>query len=209
MYLTFYTKYFINIIIALFNIRPKRLSEAGVTTMSDDSNPIVAGSDDERLLLSLLKRLPPFLPLDVFHELSKRVMLTAVETVCLRTGENGIEVFLTRRSPDDEYYPNLWHSPGTMLRADDAPRQMNVAAGYESAFRRLEEKELHLKFVDTPRLVGSRLYSSPRGSENSMVFLAEIEGEPENGKFFPVDELPADLVESHRGIIAIAVRHYE
>ena len=56
-----------------------------------------------------------------------------------------MEVFLTKRPENDEYYPNMLHSPGTILRASDRP------GSYLDAFERVQKNELGVDFMSPPK----------------------------------------------------------
>ncbi len=80
------------------------------------------------------------------YALARIVTFVPIETVVLRRKDDRIQVLLTRRPSDDEYYPGMIHIPGTILRASD--RRI------EDAFARVQEGEIKKKFSRKPEFVG-------------------------------------------------------
>lgn len=152
----------------------------------------------------------------LYNTFAPKCAFTAIETVFLKRDNRGhVNVLLTKRPPNDAYYPNQWHSPGTMLRGADVPKETKTNPdvpkfdGYKEAFDRLVEGELKLQFRGEPKQVKSFLHFTPRGPENALIFLCELDGEPKVGRFFDIMELPPDLIEHHHRIIYTAVKAFE
>src|SRR5581483_10648257 len=149
------------------------LSESEVTQAAD--------------LLSRLK--PGFLPLKIFHEVTRLTVMPIVEVVPLRLARSGkIEILLLQREADDPVWPGQLHVPGTVIRATDTPGSFNTP------LQRVLTKELNGTKTSEPMFVKSILHHSGRGIEASQIFWVKVEGEPTEGKFYDVDSLPQSLV---------------
>lgn len=161
--------------------------------------------DEINTLVGLLKKLEPgFLPLDIFMEFARIVVMPIIEFVPLRTGPDGqTEILLLEREPSDVLWPNMLHAPGTVVRATDTEKTMYLA------FDRILNDELKGTSVSAPHYVGSILHESRRGVEHAQIYWVEVIGELKIGKFYPVSSLPINLIESQNNFIKEAVRSYE
>lgn len=151
---------------------------------------------EEGILITLLAKLSQrkSYSREVFEALSRTSPRIAIEAVALRKREGVIEVFLTRRPPDD-VYANLLHVPGTIIRNKEK---------FTETWERLEE-EFRAPVVSEPKLVEVfNNLKERRGHFISLVFACEISGEPATGKFFPIANLPDDLIDHHRPMIIAA-----
>lgn len=130
----------------------------------------------------------------------------AFEIVSVRRGLNGWEVLLEQRPSRDvapeEAFPGEWHSPGV------GGRKALVVDGETDAteqnfFRLLERRELTpAKFKSgTPIFVDRAFVSDHRGAYLTLIYLAQLEGVPARGHFFPIDALPEPLVGTHQRTI--------
>lgn len=148
---------------------------------------------------------PGFLPYPIFEQIARLVTLPIIEFVPLRHGNSGIEVLLIRRSSDDPIFPNLEHTPGTVIRATDLE-----ARDHKNwpAFQRILEDELLQTKVGSPHYVGSMFHSSKRGTEQAQIYWLEILEEPKVGTFYPLDELPANLMDSQLKFIKLAAENF-
>ena len=163
-------------------------------------------SDDEiQQTADLLKRFEPgLLPYPVFEQIARLVALPIVEFIPLRKVNGTVEVLLIARPDDDALWPGMLHTPGTVVRATDFGSESPMWAPYH----RIIHDELHDLELGAPQYVGSLLNKSKRGAEQAQIYWVEVLGEPKEGKFYPVDDLPADLMESQKTFIAEAVRHF-
>lgn len=155
---------------------------------------------DERQLVSLLRQLQPgFQSLDIFLELMRIMVASVYEVVPLRSGPAGtVEVLLLQRDADDPFWPAMWHTPGTVLRAPDTAQPSLPIARIKAELGGTELSE--------PVFVYNLLHTSKRGAEQAQVYWAEVQGEPKKGTFFPAASLPADIVPSQYEFIEQAVR---
>jgi len=145
----------------------------------------------------LAKITPGYLPKPLFLQVTRLVVTTTVEVVPFRKGAGGdIEVLLTRRDPDDPYWPNMLHTPGAVVRASDAE------GTYQDALERVLEGELHgIHTIGAPVFVEHLLHRVARGMESAIVHYVEVADNPTEGTFYPVERLPEDLVGTQAGFI--------
>lgn len=159
-------------------------------------------SQEEDLMVKFISKIEPYSMSAKTHEaVAQKFCLTAIETVILREREGKIEVLLVRRPQYDNYYANMWHTPGTILRSTDH--------SYAEAWGRTQLDELDVKFAITPKFVASIVLPTLRGTEHSMIFYTHISEEPKVGQYFPVDALPEDLVTQHFPVIEAAAKAYQ
>src|SRR3989338_9972097 len=98
---------------------------------------------ETKKLESLLARATYPLPENLFYYIARTFPMVAIETVIWRAPRRkhgGLKVLLLRRSPRDPFWPNLWHSPGSILRNRET---------FHSAFKRIS-KEFGASFAKTP-----------------------------------------------------------
>lgn len=166
----------------------------------------MALSDDEiTTVTQLLGKLEPgFLPLPIFLEVARLTVTSTLELVPLRLRGDVVEVLLVKRPPDDPHWAGLPHTPGTVLRATDPPD------GLATALQRLLGKELPgLTLASEPVFLKHLFHQVRRGVENTLVFFAEVDGEPTEGEFCPVGQLPPDLVDTQVDFIKEAAAAYQ
>lgn len=155
-------------------------------------------------LTELLGRLEPgFLPFSVFQEVTRLVATPIVEVVPLRIQDGTTEILLIPRPDDDPVWPGQLHVPGTTVRASD------TSGSFDDAFNRIFKGEIASVKVRMSQFVLNILHHSGRGMEASQVHWAEVEGEPEEGKFYDVNNLPDGLVASQRDFIPAAIEDFK
>jgi hypothetical protein len=156
-------------------------------------------------LVKLLKELEPgFLPYDIFVEIARLVVLPIIEFVPLRMNKEGdVEVLLLSRGKDDPLWPDMLHTPGTVIRPTDREGEMYLA------FERITKDELNATLVSRPYYVGSVFHGSKRGMEQSQVFWVEVLEEPKIGKFYSANKLPVQLIDSQQRFIEQAVKNFK
>ena len=162
-------------------------------------------SEEVDAVANVLKRLKPgFLPLPIFLEVARLTVTPIVEVVPLRLGSGGkVEVLLTQREGNDPTWAGLLHTPGTVVRASDEE------GGYKDAFKRIFEGELAgTTIIGEPVLVGGVLHKVKRGMEASQIYWAEVSGESRQGIFYPVDQLPENIIDAQVEFVRNAAKHY-
>jgi len=155
----------------------------------------------------LLGKLEPgFLPLPIFEQVARLVALPVLELVPFRWHGDAVEVLLIQRSSDDPLWPGMWHTPGTVVRATD----LYTDDGKDWApFNRLMHDELKETPIGKPRFVASLLHQSKRGVEQAQVYWVEVLGEAHTGQFFPLPNLPDNLIASQRKFIEEAITSFK
>lgn len=162
--------------------------------------------DKDQQLAALLREYESgFLPYPVFEQIARLIALPILEFIPLRKGATDIEVLLIARSADDPFWPGLLHTPGTVIRADDINE--DHTANWP-AFERIVKDELQGTKTGSPHYAGSQLHKSKRGVEQAQIYWVEVVGQPAVGTFYPVNDLPAALVDSQQSFIGLAVSSY-
>ena len=152
---------------------------------------------DIATLTKLLKQLEPgFLPYDVFVQMARLNVLSIIEFVPMRRTPDGtVEVLLLSRGPEDSIWPNMLHTPGTVIRPTDTEGELYIA------FQRILKDELDDTPVSQPHYVGSVLHKSRRGTEHAQIYwvvsfvLIWVLGK----------QLPSELIEEQKKFINLAV----
>ncbi len=154
---------------------------------------------EEEQLVGLLKKLSPgFLPYDIFLQVARLTVLPIIEFIPLRKINGIVEVLLLRRDSDDSLWPNELHTPGTVIRTTDLDSDNHLA------FKRILEDELASTKVTEPYYVGSNLHKSRRGAEQAQIFWVEVLEEPKAGKFYNVNALPKEMMQSQVSFVKLA-----
>jgi hypothetical protein len=157
----------------------------------------------------LLKKLKPgFLPYPIFEQIARLVALPIIEFIPLRRSGDKVEVLLLDRGPEDSLWPNMLHTPGTVIRATDlvvSENQQNWPA-----FDRILKEELRGIKVGSPHYVGSIFHESKRGAEQAQLYWIEVyEEAPKSGKFYDAEELPENFIKSQDAFVRAAVRSFK
>jgi hypothetical protein len=151
----------------------------------------------------LSKLEPGLLPFSIFVEVARLSVMPIIDVVPVRIGQGGgIEVLLIQREPGDLYWPNMWHNPGTVIRATD------VDPNYREALMRIFQGELGISELLECHFVSAFLHATKRGTESTRVYWTELSEQPKMGTFFDIDELPEEMIESHVELIRMAALAY-
>jgi hypothetical protein len=154
----------------------------------------------------LLHQLQPgWMPWDIFKEVARITVTSVIELVPLHRGKTGLEVLMTRRPVDDVFWPNQWHTPGTILRATDTGLTL------ASAFNRLFTEELQdTTRVGKPTFIDTLFCTNVRGTTLALVHWVELSANaPHVGQYFPITQLPNDRVQGQEILIEMAVKHFQ
>lgn len=162
-------------------------------------------SEEIDQLTGLLKKLEPgFQPFPIFEQIARLVVLPIIEFVPLRVNNSGgVEILLTE--PDDRLFSGILHTPGTVIRATDMDSEGLKNWG---AFNRILHDELLDTLVGDPHYVGSIFHASKRGPEQAQVYWVKVVGNNKIGEFYPVDNLPANVMESQVSFIKMAADNF-
>lgn len=124
----------------------------------------------------------------VFNEIAGHVPLPFVEVVFLRDGDDGrVATLLIPRPDNDEFWPGMWHTPGTALRNTDFEREdKNPLNG---ALERIRG-EVGGDFLYPPVFVGNFFVLARRGAGVAAAYYTGFSGERrEDNKWYPVEKL--------------------
>lgn len=149
---------------------------------------------DTLMAAALLSRLPPGRqPLPIFTQIARIRRLPSTELVVFEPDKSRPRVLLTRRKPDDPFWPNSWHIPGVVHDAADP--------GLDDVLDRLVRAEFEGLETTPPALFKRYFRTTERGPEDITAYLARAIGEPAVGQYFKVDELPEDIIKAHPPLI--------
>ncbi|MEP6710168.1 MAG: hypothetical protein ABJA64_00420 [Candidatus Saccharibacteria bacterium] len=146
---------------------------------------------------AIIHQLPRgFLPKQLFYAIAEKTVINTIEMMILRFNKGIIEILLTQRPPDDPYWPNAWHIPGTVLLSTDSE------GDYSSAFFRIFDGELAGKVVplSKPSFVVTKFWDNGRGRELDQVFFVDTLVEDINlddGRFYSIEELPEGILKAY------------
>lgn len=166
------------------------------------ANSPQSSSQIDAIAAGLSKLKPGFLPLSIFLEITRLSVTPIIEVVPLRSNDKCTEVLLLERSADDPYWPNQFHTPGTVLRPTDQEHN------YSDAFQRIFKDELKLNVTLNPVFVTTIFHRVARGSELALIFYLEITTESPKGTFYKSDSLPANIVSTQVGFIDKCIESY-
>ncbi|MFA6522552.1 MAG: NUDIX domain-containing protein [Patescibacteria group bacterium] len=126
------------------------------------------------------------LPEWYFFALERTVPIPAFELLVTKKTNEGEQIFLIKRPADDPTWPSLWHFPGTIQRYFDTFEDIEKRWAEELGLRSLPQK---------PKLLTIR-FDEDRGRHAHLLHHLEVSAETEfpTGSFFPVDDLPNDMI---------------
>ena len=154
-----------------------------------------------KLAAELDKYDPGYLPEPLFLSIIRLAVLTAIEFIPLRKGPNGaIQVLLFKRPAEDPIWPNMSHTPGTVVRPTDAT--------FEDAFVRLFQDELHMDNPIEPIFIKTEIIQYKRGAGTAIEYIVPFNQEPSEGIFYDIDNLPLDLIQEQKPMIISAAEKF-
>lgn len=150
----------------------------------------------------------------LFHEIARLATLASVELVPLRgADESNVEVLLTQR-PEGDTWEGQWHVPGTIILPTDPLAHPH---DYEAPLARLigpdSELKSGVKAVGEPVNIDTERRKTKRGDELAVIHYVEVDGEPEDGRFFSAHQFPEyvpipGVIDHHVGFVQRAVSAY-
>lgn len=163
-------------------------------------------SDDVDRLTNMLSALEPGeLPVPVFFQIARLMVVPTVELVPLRMIDGKAHVLMLQREASDPIWPGQWHTPGRVLRIGE----MDGDRGLSLVFSRLLERELDGVRLAEPVFVCCEFRRVQRGPEFTAVHLVEVlDDHPNRGTFFPLDDLPESVIDHQLAMIHKAGKHY-
>jgi len=150
-----------------------------------------------------LKKLKPgFLPFDLFYQFNRLKVTITIEVVplCLDP-EGNVNVVLFDRGPNDAWWPNLYHTPGTCLLDGDIPKEDEWGLPTR-AFERLKINELGgIKLIGQLKFINNLSHQTVRGPESVHVYIQEVDYESAKSYLFPVSNLPKNILDHQINMI--------
>jgi hypothetical protein len=149
---------------------------------------------------------PGWQPLEIFREIARITVLPIYEIVLFHIDpvSREVKVLLVQRPADDTWWPNSWHVPGTVMLSTD-----EFASGndFHAPLDRIIKDEIQgtISLVSEPKLLLTERRKSKRGHELAMIYWVEVHGEPKNGKYYGLNELPSDMLEHQIRLIEAAM----
>lgn len=160
--------------------------------------------ENNKQLVMLLSELKVgVLPLEVFQQVARLVVLPILELVPLRVHGGAVEVLLLKRPINDLLWPSQWHTPGSVIRAYDE------GSDASDALKRVINEELKGIKIGTPKFIKSLLNQNERGKEWANIFWAEVLEAPKVGEFFNSNSLPSNTMASQLSFINDAVNDFK
>jgi hypothetical protein len=155
-------------------------------------------------VVQILKKMEPgLLPFEVFHQIARLYVTSIIEVVPLRKKDDQIVTLLLQRDKDDPVWPNMMHTPGTVVRASD---ESNT---FKDAFSRILKDELcKIDLVSEPQFVDYEFHQVKRGKEMALVFYVEYRGKIKCGREVIVNQLPKNIVDTQLDFIKKAVNKF-
>ncbi len=161
-------------------------------------------AEEEKELVRLLKIVEPgFLSYPIFKEMARINVMSIIEFVPLRIKNRSIELLLIQRSEHDDFWPNEFHTPGTVVRSTDIDNLPH------SGFERIIEDELGGIKISSPHFVGNLTHRGKRGIEQAQVYFVEVLEDPKIGDFFRIDNLPENLMEQQQKFIDQSIKSFK
>ena len=156
--------------------------------------------NDKNIALSLENIEAGYLEENLFNQIARLGVLSYLEYLAFRTVKGRVEVLLTKRSPQDRFWSNLYHNPGTVLRPND--QDMSFA----SALARLNEE--FNKEMPMPFFGGLWFESLERGTGLGLITWAEVR-DIKIGEYFDVLSLPSNMIKGQARYIKKAAQNYQ
>jgi len=185
------------------------IAETAMTSVEAPSPQKLEKEDVEQLVILLDKLQRGYQPYEVFKKLAEKLVTPTIELLPIRTTESGeVQVLLTKRPDDDEFWPGQWHIPGSIILASDEEGSL------KSAYSRVLDGELGgaVQPQDEPQLVGQQFWEVERGREldalHYVVADPNKELPEEIGTFFPIDQLPENVIKHHQVMIPKIMEAY-
>lgn len=161
-------------------------------------------SDNEiKNIANKLKKLEPgFLPFDLFYQFNRLKVTITIEVIPLCFDlNNQVNVVLFNRGPDDPWWPNLYHTPGSCLTDGDILDQDEWGLPTRT-FKRLKETEFgDIKLIDQPQFVNNLSHQTNCGPESVHVYIQEVDYQSAKNDLFPVDKLPKNMMDHQINMI--------
>jgi hypothetical protein len=169
---------------------------------------------EEILLWWLLPKLTGLLSRKLFLIECRRRVGSALEGIFYHTRDGRKEVLLKRRAlkPDDVYSGKL-DVFGTVIRTTDLlfltdEDWDHPYRSYKKVLLRIMEEAGLKRFGAPPRIATARLLMGDRGPVSQTIVLLRVhDDDTPEGEWYPIDELPPDLIWEHTSLINLAAQY--
>ncbi len=128
-----------------------------------------------------------WLPNWAFHEVEH--VAPSAELWVLKETDRGTEIFLVKRPASDPYWPNKWHSPGTIGKITDT---------YERVFKRLAEELGETELPGKPELLTTDIaINDARDTTVHIFHTVHVNKDVKfsTGEFHPINNLPQPFMD--------------
>jgi len=173
--------------------------------MSNHQNNLTNKKSVARAAEILSSLEPGFLPKPIFEQFTRLCVTPIIELVPFRLNSKGdIEILLKKRPKNDPDWPDMLHTPGTVLRAT------NIDDGIENALKRIATDELKIHKIPTPSLTGPPLFHRVnRGVELASIYYVDLSNVKVEGDWHEVNNLPDRIVSTQIEFINIALEKFK
>jgi len=150
-----------------------------------------------------LKKLEPgFLPFDLFYQFNRLKVTITIEVVPLCLNPDGdVMVVLFNRGPNDPWWPNLYHTPGSCLSDEDISIEDEWGLPTKTFFRLKNTEFGDIKLIDQPQFINNLSHQTKRGPESVHVYIQEVNYESAKNHLFPVANLPENMMDHQINMI--------
>lgn len=146
------------------------------------------------LVAKVLQRYKPGqVPPEIFNQIMKLNKPVAVEVFNVKDVDGNFYVNMVMRSPDDEFWPNQHHIPGSIMRANDT---------IESTIMRVMNRELGVNIPQEElKFDVVNVCDNEDGRSTILQLIVRTSYGVEGENWFPIESLPEDrIVEQDRAI---------
>lgn len=156
------------------------------------------------LVSSLAALKPGKLPLEIFNQVARLTVTPVVEIVPFYRDEGGeLKVFLLQRGENDILWAGMYHVPGGIVLATDAP------GSFSDALQRILDSKLASYQPTTPKLIDTQLCKVSRGTEVAIVYMVLLLTVPDETLLFDPENLPSNLIEGQAEFVQAALEQFE
>ncbi len=163
---------------------------------------------EETELIRLMSKVQFPVSPDVFDVWCENFISNPVELAVVRNCGRTSQIFLIYRA--DKYYRG-WHMPGSVLLPGRKVKQVLESLVKREVGLELAELKNPPVFLDYMEFAkGNGKGENPRGQKLSLLFVLKLESSEyvtADGGFFSLNELPEDLLTSHKVLVERVRRH--
>ena len=156
------------------------------------------------IVASLAALEPGKLPLEIFNQVARLSVTPVVEIAPFYRDESGkLKVFLLQRGENDVLWAGMYHVPGGIVLATDAP------GSFSDALQRVLDSKLVSYQPTPPKLIDTQLCRVSRGTEVAIVFTVLLLTAPDETLLFDPENLPSNMIEGQAEFIQAALEQFE